>query len=60
MCSLSVRVIAGYDWFFVLYLYLIHTILNMFPVAFLAYYQFGKMKDNLSKDLVIVVNLKRK
>ena len=40
MCSLSVRVIVGYDWFFVLYLYLVHTILNMFPVAFLAYYQF--------------------
>ena len=30
----SSRVIAGYDWFFVLCLYLIHAVLYMFPVAF--------------------------
>ena len=56
MCSLSVRVIAGYDWFFVLYLYLVHTILNMFPVAFDSYCQFCKKKDNLIKYFEIVIN----
>ncbi len=30
----SSRVIAGYDWFFVLCLYLVHAVLYMFPVAF--------------------------
>ena len=34
------RVIAGYDWFFVLCLYLVHAVLYMLPVAFNSNCQF--------------------
>ena len=39
----SSRVIAGYDWFFVLCLYLVHAILYMFPLTGLSvFHQVGR------------------